>query len=221
MKYILKINALGQFLEVALSEKHFNTIKKSRDTLTDGLEMEEIYEILISNYFDFEMEILEQSAQLMIRNPFEYKDFFDARLGFNIKIINLLTACKLYVDQLYRHIRGIMDDKPNIKKEVKKLFSTEYDNHKEYRFMEAFRNHVQHQGTPVHWTQFNRFSNDLKEQRKLLYSMEIASQKKYLQKNRDFKPTVLDETPDSVDLKIWFFSQLVGERLVDFQCKIA
>jgi len=94
-----------------------------------------------------------------------------------------------------------MHDEKYIKDEVKQLLATEYDNNPEYRFMEALRNHTQHHGTPVHWIQFNSFSDESKGPRKLIYSMEIASQKIYLAADNDFKKLVLNEIPDEIDLK--------------------
>jgi len=79
MKYLLKINALGQFPEIDLSEEHFKAIKNAKKALTNGLEMEEKYEILIENYLDFEKELLERSALLMVRHPREYGDFLKLR----------------------------------------------------------------------------------------------------------------------------------------------
>lgn len=201
MKYILRILALGKYPEIDLDKENFESIKRAKAALSDGLAMEANYEILISNYLDFETEILKQAAQLMIRYPLDYDDFFTSRIGFNRKLINLLTAARLYVDQLSSHVGGIIVGNTNIKDHIKNLFSEEYDKSLEYRFMEALRNHVQHRGLPVHWTQFKGSSDESGEDRKLVYSMELASQKAYLQEDSEFKKNVLEELPDKVDLK--------------------
>jgi len=201
MKYILRIHALGTYTEIDLEKTEFDSIKRAKAALSDGLAMEEKYEILISNYLEFEKEILEHAAQLMIRHPLEYDDFFQVRIGFNRKLVNLLTAARLYVDQLHRHVRAIIPNDANVKDEIDKLFSEEYDKNLEYRFMEALRNYVQHRGIPVHLTQFNSFSDDSGEKRSLIFSMEVASQKEYLQEDGKFKKKVLDEIADRVDLK--------------------
>lgn len=202
MKYILKINALGNFPEIALDKGKYDSIKRAREVLSNGLAMEEKYEILISNYLEFEKEILDQAAQSMIRSPYDYNDFFQVRVSLNIRLVNLLTAARLYIDQLHRHVRAAIPEVHTVKEDVKNLFSKEYDQKPEYRFMEALRNYVQHREIPVHWTQHNASSDDSGEERQLIYSIELRSQKEYLQEDDDFKKKVLEEIPEEVDLKM-------------------
>jgi hypothetical protein len=66
MKYLLRINALGTFPEISLDKGEFDSIKSARQILSHGLAMEEKYEILISNYLEFEKEILDQAVQSMV-----------------------------------------------------------------------------------------------------------------------------------------------------------
>jgi len=200
MKYILKIHALGKYPEINLKKSQYDSIKRAREVLSNGLEMEAKYEILISNYLEFEKEILEHAAQSMVRKLYDYEDFFQARMSFNRRLVNLLTAARLYVDQLYRHVKAVIPDMPTVKVDIKTLFSKEYDKKLEYRFMEALRNYVQHRGIPVHWIKYNSSSDDSGEERQLIYSMELASLKEYLQEDDDFKKNVLSEIPDKIDL---------------------
>jgi hypothetical protein len=201
MKYILRIHALGKYPELELGKEEFESLKIAHEALSEGLAIEEKYEILISNYQEFEKEILDHASQSMIRTPIDYDDFFQVRVGFNRKLVNLLTAARLYIDQLHRHIGAIQRDKSGIKEQIKQLFSEECNKSFEYRFMEALRNYVQHRGIPVHLVQPNIISDNSKEERKLIFFIEVASQKKYLEEDKEFKRKVLDEIPDKVDLK--------------------
>jgi len=164
--------------------------------------MEEKYEIFVSNYLELEEKILKTAAQSMARDPYDYEDFFDVRMEFNIRMVNLLTAARLYRDQLHRHVRAIIPETPDIKEEVEGLFSKEYDQNQQFRFMEELRNYVQHKGIPVHWTQHNAYSEGTGKDRLLIYSMELASQKEYLKEDKKFKKKVLEELPEKIDLKI-------------------
>jgi hypothetical protein len=202
MKYLLRINALGTFPEISLDKGEFDSIKSARQILSHGLAMEEKYEILISNYLEFEKEILDQAVQSMIRNPCDYNDFFKVRLSFNVRLVNLLTSGRLYIDQLHRHVKATVPEIPDVQKEIKNLFSKEYDKNPEYRFMEALRNYVQHRGIPVHGTQHNASNDYSGEERLLIFTMELCSQKEYLQEDKAFKKTVLKEIPEQVDLKM-------------------
>ena len=202
MKYVLKIDALGKYPEINLSEDEYKSLKIASEKLSNGLAIEEKYEILISNYLDFEVQLLEHAAQAMIRIPYDYDYFFQVRMSFNRRLVNLLTSARLYIDQLHHHIRPIIPDYPNLKDELKRLFSKEYDSSLHYRFMEALRNYVQHRGIPVHWFQFNNHSDDSGVERLLIFTMELASLKAYLLEDDSFKKKVLEEIPDKIDLKM-------------------
>ena len=142
--------ALGRFPELEIDQTRFEEIKASRPILLHALAIEEKYEIIISNFLELEREAINASVSEMVRNHIEYKDFFGVRLALNIRLVNLLTAVRLYTDQLASHICACIPSDNNLKAEVKSFFSTEYDASFEYRFMEALRNHVQHSGIPAH-----------------------------------------------------------------------
>lgn len=202
MKYVLRIGALGDSPEIEISEKEYTTVKQSRTTLINCLAIEEKYEILISNYIDFEKQILDTIATYMIREHIDYSDFFDVRLGLDIRLVNLLTSGRLYIDQLPQHVRECVPHVRDSDTLVKAMLAKEYDENPEYRFMEALRNYVQHCGLPVHWTSSQgRWTDVLSEDGLLEYSMELASQKTFLLEDGMFKKSVLDEISDNVDLK--------------------
>lgn len=201
MKYVLRIAAFGNFPEIEISESEYFELQKARNTLTNVLEMEEKYEIVISNYLDFEQEILNATSRYMIREHLDYSNFFEVRLSLNVKLVNLLTAVRLYIDQLNQNVTECLADNPNTKDDVKMLFSKEYDESKYYRFMEALRNYVQHRGLPVHWAQQGGHWTSLEEDGLLEYSMELASQRSYLEEDKKMKKSVLVEIDEKVDLK--------------------
>lgn len=176
-------------------------LQKARNTLSNALAIEEKYEIVISNYLDFEQEILNATTSHMIREHLDYSDFFKVRLGLNIRLVNLLTAVRLYVDQLNQNVTECIADNSNTKDDVKKLFSKEYDENNDYRFMEALRNYVQHRGIPVHWTQQGGRWTSLEDDGLLEYSMELCSQRSYLEEDKKMKKSVLAEMEEKIDLK--------------------
>lgn len=202
MKYILRIDALGKFPEVAIDKKRYDSLCHAKEALLNGLEMEEKYEILVSNYLELEEKIQKHIISAMARRPSSYEDFFEARMEFNIRLVNLLTAGRLYKDQLHRHVRSIVPQIPDIKENINQQFSTQYDENIEYRFIEELRNHVQHKGTPVHWTQYNFYRGEKDQEHLLFYSMELASQKNHLKEDKNFKKRLLEELPDKIDLKM-------------------
>ncbi len=201
MKYIISKAVLGNVPEIEISESEYFELQKARNTLSNALEIEEKYEIVISNYLDFEQEMLNATTKYMIREHLDYSDFFKVRLGLNVKLVNLLTAVRLYVDQLNQNVTECLDDNLNTKDDVKRLFSKEYDENQYYRFMEALRNYVQHRGIPVHWTQQSSRWTSLEDDGLMEYSIELASQRSYLEEDKKMKKSVLAEMDDKVYLK--------------------
>lgn len=145
--------------------------------------------------------MLDIAANYMVRNHIDYSDSFEIRLGLNVCLVNLLTAAKLYVDQLNQNVKHCIPNISDSKNIVKSLFSIEYDKNKEYRFMEALRNHVQHSGLPVHFYQINGEWTSFEEDGMLKYTMNLASQRSYLKENTKFKKEVLSELEEKIDLK--------------------
>lgn len=202
MRYSLRKVALGNIPEIDITAEEYSRYEKARKILSNALAIEEKYEIVVSNYLDFEKQILDTTTSYMVREHLDYSDFFDVRLGFNIRLVNLLTAVRLYVDQLSQNVRDCIPSDPNAENVVKTMFSKEYDENKEYRFMEALRNYVQHRGIPVHRTQQGRRWTRSKSDGFLEYSMELASHLSRLEEDSKFKKSVLAELDEKIDLKI-------------------
>ena len=177
MKYVIKIEAMGQFPEIQIVKDQFESICRARENLSNGLAMEEKYEILISNYLDFEKELICNAANSMVRRPSDYEEFFQVRMDFNIRLVNLLTATRLYKDSLHRHVRAIIPGFKGIKDEILNLFTQEFEHNPEYRFVDELRDYVQHRGVPVHWTQHHSYRDESEKEHKIIFSVELASEK--------------------------------------------
>jgi hypothetical protein len=202
MKYILRKDVRNEVPEITITEADYVAYKASRNALLNGFAIEEKYEILISNYLEFENEILvAASAASMVRNHIGYSDFFGFRLGLNLRLVNLLTSVRLYIDQVGQHVTECLTSRSDVKAVVKNLFSTEYDAHVE--FMEALRNFVQHRGLPVHWASSgSNWTPDPRSPEAMLNSyVELGASRALLAEDEKFNKTVLAEIPEKVDLK--------------------
>ena len=202
MRYVLRKYGLGNEHEIDISESEYFALQRARNILSNALAIELKYEIVISNYLDFEQEILNSTTKHMIRGHLDYTDFFEVQLGLNIKIVNLLTAVKMYRDQLKQNVKKCLNGDKNAKDDVEKLFKNELSNNQYFRFMEAFRDYVQHYGIPVHWTGLNSRRTSLEDDFMLEYTIELASLRIYLEEDKKMKKSgVLNEIDDKVDLK--------------------
>jgi hypothetical protein len=200
MKYSLTKLVLGYTSEVHISGAEFRSLKIAKKSLSSGLAIEETYEVLLSNYEDYELEILKQAAHLMLRHDIDHDTLFYTRLALNKRIINLLTACRLFLDQFGHNIKDIIKEDMGINK-VEQLRKEAFESHFEYRFMENLRNSCQHKGFPIHIIQFRPFSLGTDQNRKLIYTIDMICEKRFFQDDDKFKKRVLNETPEEIDLK--------------------
>jgi len=183
MRYILCLPFLGETREVEIDEADYWALIEAKKVLFNCFSIEKKYEILLSNYLEFEQQILHVTASQMIRGlpPSTYEARqtieLDIRLMIDLRLVNLLTSARLYLDHLSGHIRECLPQQSNITCLVKSLCSVEYDNRPEYRFMEALRNHVQHRGLAVHLVKLLSRWTDPSEEGLLEYSLGILSLK--------------------------------------------
>lgn len=198
MKYSVRVWAMGSYPEVDIDEEKFCELKKARSCLSGALAIEEKYELLLSNYIDLEKECLSASTDYMVRNATDYGGFFDIRLAFNRRIVNLLTSTKLYIDQIQQHVKACICI--DIEKRVKSFFSTEYDDNFEYRFMEALRNYVQHRGLAVHSTSMGGKQITLEDRDALEFKTSLFTHKSEVEIDKAFKKQISKEMPDKVNL---------------------
>jgi len=171
VKYVLRKADLSDELEIEISKESYAAYKESRTILSNCLAIEENYEVLILTYLDLERQIFDATASHMVRGFIDPLDAFDVRLALNIRLMSLLTSAQLYTDQFCHQVRECVPRLSDAETLAKSFLSKEYDENPEYRFMEEFRNHVQHCDLPIHWISSGMRWTDLSEDGLLEYSM--------------------------------------------------
>ena len=144
-KILFDFEEMGNPGHVDLDEAEYNKILQARNNLLMAISIEENYDLLISNYLDFENNLLEQATKLLIRNLSSDQD--DRRLA-NKLLMNLLMSGKAYVDQNKHYISEIFGRDTDVYKNIENEFSTKKEQYLGYRVMEALRAHAQHGGWP-------------------------------------------------------------------------
>ena len=201
MKYTIRVWALDDtYPDLDIDEDKFNNLKQARHCLSAALAIEEKYELLLSNYLDLEKECLNATLDYMVRSSTDYSGFFDIRLAFNRRVVNLLTSTKLYIDQIQQHVKSCIPDRPDIGNDIEALFSAEYDEYFEYRFMEALRNYVQHRGLAVHSTSLGEKWTSQEEDGELEFKTRLFTHRTEVEGDKAFKRQVSKEMPEKVDL---------------------
>jgi hypothetical protein len=198
MKYFLR--TLGESPELLIDNEKYSLLRESKRILGEAFKIEEEYEMVVLNYIDLEKEAINFSISYMVRTYRGYIDHFDARIALNIRLMNLLTSIRLYKDRLSTHCGACLPQETGVKERVDLLFSTEYDNNFDFRFMEALRNYSQHYDTPVHVSGFGGRRTSLDDSGQFEYYSNFTVTKQLLISDGHFKRPILDEMPDEVNL---------------------
>jgi len=149
MKYQLTKRISTCQHHVDISQEYFEKLKSNKEFLIKALSIEEKFDLVLENYSEFELELLRISVRNMVFNRYDYSSVVTDIYSINRRIINLLTMCRLYKDQVCHNIHTIYGTKSTQAVETQKYSSSEYDSVFGYRVMEAMRNYVQHRDLPI------------------------------------------------------------------------
>lgn len=204
MDYCLLRRVLDSVAFVAITEDEYKVIQQARNGLMECLFMEEKFDLLIENYFEFEMSLLEISTRSMVRFQHDYRSLHLERNLIDRRIVNLLTSGRVYIDHTKQHVHRILPVASNDNFDVNTAFSHQYDTRVGYRCMEALRNHVQHRGFPVHNITFERQWVEHEGKKLMLFAISPYVEPAHLREDGEFKKIILEEMEamnNKIDLK--------------------
>ncbi|WP_321343021.1 hypothetical protein [uncultured Draconibacterium sp.] len=202
MKYLLYIPSPVKKMELQIDENEYSELEKAKEFLHFIVTHEESYDILISNYVEFEQEILQLTLENMMFRDSGTDIFYELRMRLNKRLINLLTSVKLYQDLGKHLIPKFITERKKYQREIEILFSKEYDNKKHYKFMEELRKYTQHAGLAIHITHFNMKTTNAHTNSRLEYSVNFSLNYERLQRDKMFNVTKFPEMEGEIDLKI-------------------
>lgn len=177
--------------DLPLSEEEFKRIEDAERALLNELTIEQRYDLLVSNFIEFQRAIHSAASEYAVRYAFAPNDFDRAAAPTNRTLLNFLSSARAYLDQV--RISSLRDVLPCIEE----VIYTEYNSRVAYRVMEALRNYSQHRGLPVHTFSFSGEWVDLDHQDdskgKRMQTAVPSLDPRALARDRGFKKSVLDE----------------------------
>lgn len=196
-KFFIRSMLLNETFEMPITEKEFKDFKQASQRLVAGFELEELYDLIINNYRELEKEAVSLAVDQMVLEKDQSEDLFEIRFAMNRRVVNILTASRMYLDQYISRLKKLNADAVSVKSACHDI----YDRLFEYRFMEALRNHVQHGGTAVHRVEVNcPWHVQEGKKYKRSFSISLYSNKSELNENDSFRKSVLNECPEKVDV---------------------
>lgn len=200
MNLVLCLAVLESTPEISITEEQFHAARKARAALNAAFALEETYDLLLSNFLELERDILCAAASSVVRDIHSYEDLFEVRSNSNRRVVNLLSAARLYLDHAPQHLADCTYDAKASKIIFKKATSEQYDSQFSYRFMEALRNHVQHSGLAVHLVRHASRWTGMEPDTVLETRLELVTEKKFLQEDSQFHKKILAEMPKDVEI---------------------
>lgn len=190
--YFLAIRAMGRHHRVEIDQARFEQIQEAWANLRHVVYLEESWDAVIQNYLDLEKGLLDAAARHMILSMYDYQNFQDIRLAFAVKLANLLSSCKAYLDQTPQHLNEL---EPQCGESVVFRLATnrEYDGRFGYRLMEALRNYSQHAGLPLHGASYDARRKEGEEEGMLQFSVATHVMVDRLKSDKAFKQAVLKD----------------------------
>jgi hypothetical protein len=201
MKYLVRRLSIGSrdFLEI--TKEQFIEIKKAVEALIEAVSIEEKFNILCKNYFEFERELLEIRLRNTMFSDKDEEDFLEEIYDIERRIVNLLTTSRLYLDQLRHTVSSVYGSAAlaTLNTEI----SAVYDSSFGYRVVEAIRNWVQHRGLVVSSLQLQ--AAVIKADKTIRSTITPSLSLKRIKEVGEFKTSILAELEslgnDTFDLK--------------------
>lgn len=188
--YFLAIRALGQHHRLEIDQARFEEIQTAWANLRHVVNLEEGWDAVIQNYLDLEKGLLDAAARHMVVSMYDYHNFQDIRLTFAVKLANLLSTCRAYLDHTPRHLNGLMPRQGETEA-FRLATNREYDGRLGYQFMEALRNYSQHGGLPLHGASYDARRKEGDEAGMLQFSVATHVMVDRLRGDKAFKQSVL------------------------------
>lgn len=138
--------------------------------------VEERYDVVIKNYCEYEKMVCSITIDSMVFYGSSILDMLTAKREVIRLLNNLLSSCRLYLDQNDKNIEQI---KPDFSKVLKKKKSAIFDDNISYRLLEYLRNSMQHCTMPISLL-FRRDFLSLKKNDKVLETIIVELDKDIL-----------------------------------------
>lgn len=224
MKYILCLPESDSSSGVPLDRGSYYQYTRASNVLLHCLFAEIKYDILTSNFLDLEEQILKETESIIVRGFDRFPNASDLTISLNKRILNLLASARMYTDQIVGHVRKCLPEKSRKRNVVKDSICRERVNSWDFRFVEALRNHAQHSGLSVHWTNVGMHANQHTERWLTEYNLDFAVEtiwfgqqtRQRICTDEDGKPI---EATDRIHLKLPIRRYVDSLRGIHFQVR--
>ncbi|WP_425327382.1 hypothetical protein [Pseudomonas nitroreducens] len=146
-EYFLRSRYISSTKRISISEERYVDIKRMRGALSAGLAIEELFDILCSNFVELKNEAEAASSEYINFPSVTYEFGYELMRRINVRAINYITAARFYIDNVPTHIARAADSTASDMYKIKT--SQLYDSEMYYRVIYALRNFSLHTGAII------------------------------------------------------------------------
>src|SRR5215216_6614682 len=121
---------------IEIDEAEFLLIKSTRQNLFEMLFLEEQLDLVLENFYEYETELLAIASRIMIFSNDDQLSMSRERNLIGRRIVNLLTAGRMYIDQSVQHVERMYGANSSTLSVIQIEFNLQYDKSLGYRAME-------------------------------------------------------------------------------------
>jgi hypothetical protein len=150
MEYVITRSVLSFTQTIPLTREEYGRLREVKAGLVVALGIEEKFNIVRDNYAELEMELLRLGVEQMVFQEEDWGELVSEIYTINRRLLNLLSAARLYRDQIVRDISDVWGPGSSAVEQVREAREREEQESLPFRFMEALRNSIQHHSLPVY-----------------------------------------------------------------------
>ena len=181
--------------ETVISVEELEAISQAHRTINQLRDFDDKIGFVIENYLDLEKQMFDISHRYMFEQGLDVTSFQSDRFAINHKIINLLSSCRLYWDQMEHEISQL--EQEGLLESFRVSKSKEYDAKLGFRVLETLRNHVQHRGLPVEIVTYAEQAVWIEEKQYLERRISPTIKIQNLKEGSKIKSSVMTEIEDA------------------------
>lgn len=197
-KYIVYSKNLSNTFEDSIDEQTYNELSQSKEILFEAHSKENMYNIILMNYYEFEQELF----QILLKNEifnFTYSSLNDAYSKIEQRILNLFSSITLYLDsfKFEKNIDKFSNHLADEFKNISDYIEKEKENNIEIKLMKFLRNHIQHNGLLIENISLNgrNLTQELREETLIFHINKKNIKAKWFQVDK------FSKLEDKIDLK--------------------
>lgn len=192
--------ALGHSNLIDLKSSEFEKIKHSKELLTLFAKFTENYRIILDAYERVEDAVHQVCISNLLHGFGGYSESLQRRIHLNSALIGYLASARYFLDSSDKILPKLITEREIA--EFIAFRSSIYDDSKEYRFIEALRNYVQHRDLPIDNLKHHNFLEDTdnREESDLVTSISLLSSREKLRLDKKFKKAALEGMPEYIDI---------------------